>query len=165
MGSHPNMAYLLLFILPLLVVGSSVYKQAENGTRTPSWVDVCDGSYLFSEDRRTWSEANGECELYGGHLIQIDDMEENYCILDYAHEQGLPADWYWHSGNDEASEGVYRQHDGSHILWQPIWYHNQPAGGRSDNCLHVCLAEDERVGKWSDHGCSNLWHYICERVV
>merc|ERR1712156_1368644 len=48
---------------------------------TPSWVEACNGTYLFSEDKKTWSDAYGECELYGSHLVQIDGLAEKFCLL------------------------------------------------------------------------------------
>merc|ERR1712107_800319 len=77
---------------------------------TPSWAEACNGSYLFSEDKKTWNDAYGECELYGSHLVQIDGLAENFCLLKYAHAEGLSGAgdsyWYWHSANDIMAEGV-----------------------------------------------------------
>merc|ERR1712107_337538 len=75
---------------------------------TPPWVEACNGSYLFSEDKKTWNDAYGECELYGSHLVQIDGLAENFCLLKYAHAEGLPADRYWHSANDNMAEAYLR---------------------------------------------------------
>merc|ERR1712192_170834 len=73
---------------------------------TPSWVEACGGTYLFSEDKKSWTNAYGECEFYGSHIAQIHGLEENFCLLEYAHSKGLPAYYYWHSGNDILSEGI-----------------------------------------------------------
>merc|ERR1712107_919613 len=55
---------------------------------TPSWVNICGGTYLFSEDVKSWDDAYGQCELYDAHLWQIDNLAENFCLLDYAHTMG-----------------------------------------------------------------------------
>merc|ERR1712080_79905 len=93
---------------PLLLLSflSAVLSVPLGQELTPSWVQVCGGTYLFSEDKKSWDDAYGECELYGSHLAQIDGIEENFCLLEYAHTEGLPADWYLHSANDISSEGV-----------------------------------------------------------
>ena len=36
-----------------------------------------------------WYEASGECELYGGWLVALGSMEEQNCILKYAHDNGF----------------------------------------------------------------------------
>merc|ERR1712192_44229 len=130
---------------------------------TPSWVKACNGSYLFSEDKKTWNDAYGECELYGGHLVQIDGLAENFCLLKYAHAEGLPADWYWHSANDIVAEGVWEQYDGQLVLWTPWWAHEHPSGGTGHNCGVVGLSTDRYAGQWASATCTNSYHYICER--
>merc|ERR1712037_476997 len=114
-------------------------------------------------DTKTWYDAKINCELYGSHLLQIDSLTENYCILDYAHKQGKTNTW-WHSGNDIDSEGVFRQADGELIVWTPpFWGYNEPNGGTGENCLVVCLDSNEYAGKWWDAPCTLNYHYICER--
>merc|ERR1711990_310894 len=133
---------------------------------TPSWVNICGGAYLFSEDTKSWNDAYGECELYGSHIAQIDGFEENFCLLEYAHTKGLPAGWYWHSGNDILSEGVWRQYDEQMILWSPWWENGGGGGngGRGQNCALLNLDEGAYAGEWADNPCtSDVWHYICER--
>merc|ERR1712037_220965 len=130
---------------------------------TPSWVEACNGSYLFSEDKKTWNDAYGECELYGGHLVQIDGLAENFCLLKYAHAEGLAADWYWHSANDLMAEGVWEQYDGQLLLWTPWWAHEQPSGGTGRNCGVVGLSTDRYAGQWVSAICATSYHYICER--
>merc|ERR1719470_202820 len=128
--------------------------QAEQEEKGPQWVDICGGSYLFSEDKKSWSDAVDQCELYFSHLVQIDSMVENFCLLDYAHTKA-DTNFYWHSGNDIESEGVYRQGDGQLLDWQPLWYAgDDPNQGTAANCLGVWLATDANSGKWWDNTCS-----------
>ena len=59
--------------------------------------------------------------------------------------------------------GVYRQYDGSLLLWTPFWYGGQiEPTGAGQNCLMVRLATD-LAGQWFDEPCMNARHYICER--
>merc|ERR1719204_2165155 len=90
-----------IFVLILLNSASSVPLHKE---KTPSWVNICGGTYLLAEDLKSWDDAYGQCELYDAHLLQIDNLAENFCLLDYAHTMGYDAD-FWHSANDKDSEG------------------------------------------------------------
>jgi hypothetical protein len=133
----------------------------------PSWVKTCGGTYLFSQDKTSWSEAYAECELYGGHIAQIDGFEENFCLLEYAQKERLPFAWYWHSGNDISSEGVWRQYDNQMILWSP-WFWDGRNGGRASNCAVVDLSEGDNAGEWGDAPCTHATKahpYICERAT
>merc|ERR1711962_1303045 len=103
--------------------------------------------------------------LYGGSLVEIRSKEMNYCILGYAHSKALPADWYWHSGNDIDNEGMYRYNRagdfppiaGDLILWSPIaWDVGRPQGGTAENCLLVRLSSDGYAGQWADFPCTYL---------
>jgi len=113
----------------------------------------------------SWFEAKGQCELYGdgSHLAQIDDMTENFCLLEYVNGQEMEGTYYWHSGNDIDSEGVYKQADGEYISWQPIWHAGAPEGSTEENCLGVFLGTYAYSGQWTDGPCTAGLPYICER--
>merc|ERR1712098_206215 len=134
---------MLPFLLLLTVVSAA---KLQDKAVVPHWEAACNTSLLFSEKLETWEEASGECELYGGNLVQIRSMEMNYCILRHAHDKALPAYWYWHSGNDIDEEGVYRYN-----------------GGRSCNCMVLGLSSGENAGLWADIPCNSLRRYICQR--
>merc|ERR1712141_146747 len=81
-----------LGILSLTVSGSSL----------PGWEELqCEGrhKYLFSDVRLTWQDAREECELYGGWLLSINTMQEQNCLVRFAHSSGLHTGWFWHDGN------------------------------------------------------------------
>eukprot|EP00091_Calanus_sinicus_P002434 TRINITY_DN12476_c0_g1_i1.p1 TRINITY_DN12476_c0_g1~~TRINITY_DN12476_c0_g1_i1.p1 ORF type:complete len:146 (-),score=21.52 TRINITY_DN12476_c0_g1_i1:3-440(-) len=121
--------------------------EAEHQEKSPHWVDVCGGSYLFSEDRKSWADAVDQCELYFSHLVQIDSLAENFCLLEYAHTQGIAA-MFWHSGNDIVSEGVFRQGDGEMLDWQPLWVDEDPNQGTAETVLGCILIYPNMRGKW-----------------
>merc|ERR1712004_810458 len=75
-----------MFLLILFTTASYV---TPNKGKTPSWVNICGGTYLFSEDLQSWDDAYGQCELYDAHLWQIDNLAENFCLLDYSHTMGF----------------------------------------------------------------------------
>merc|ERR1711962_1107649 len=150
---------LVLLLIPLI---SAASLQERGGGVTPHWEEICNTSLLFSEDTKSWYDATEFCELLGGNLVEIRSMEMNYCILHHAHHKGLPADWYWHSGNDIDDEGVYRYNRagdfppiaGDLILWNPYYYAGRPNGGRGENCLEVKLTSDAWAGQWADCPCT-----------
>merc|ERR1712080_14548 len=166
MGNHMKTfaSATLTAMHPLLLLSflSAVLSVPLGQELTPSWVQICGGTYLFSEDKKSWDDAYGECELYGSHLAQIDGIEENFCLLEYAHTEGLPADWYLHSANDISSEGVWRQYDGQMVLWSP-WWQNGKNGGRTENCAVIAFSEGTNAGDWEDAPCTSGYRYICER--
>merc|ERR1719260_370819 len=161
------MLFLVLFTISSLQLLVNADTDQDN---SPHWVDICGGSYLFSEDTKNWNDASDMCLLLGSHLLQIDNLTENYCLLEYAHKQGIDSDvGWWHSGNDIEAEGVWRQADGELILWTPYWgdygsdHSHQPDQGTAANCLGFTLSTDRNAGKWFDGPCSVLHYYICER--
>merc|ERR1712012_53547 len=81
MGTSTQTTMKLILATPVIVALASSTPLTRE--LTPSWVEACDGTYLFSEDKKTWSDAYGECELYGSHLVQIDGLAENFCLLKY----------------------------------------------------------------------------------
>merc|ERR1712004_916513 len=156
--SHPLCSF-------FFALASSV---SQNKDQTPSWVNVCGGNYLFSEEKKSWDGAFGQCELYGAHLWKIDDIAENFCLLDYAHRMGYNR-IYWHSANDQESEGVWRQADGTPLSWSPWWTAPQgmqgdPQGGKAENCAFVHLDDGAYAGQWSDITCNGEYYYVCERA-
>ena len=61
------------------------------------------GKTIFEENVvlifcRSWFEAMEECELYGGHLVDIRSRKEQNCLMRYGQSVDLN-DWYWHDGS------------------------------------------------------------------
>jgi len=159
--------YLFCPFCPFFVASS--VSATENQQQTPSWVNICGGTYLFSEDIKTWEDAKGNCELFGAHIVQIDNIAENFCLLDHAHTMGYSTS-YWQSANDNVVEGVWRQWDGTLLSWSPWWgaysLHpetTEPSGGEAENCAEVFFGPGIYAGKWDNAPCSAQVHYICER--
>merc|ERR1711988_147535 len=163
---QPNM--FSLWILSLLGSLSSTPLSPEplSQEQVPSWVNICGGRYLFSEDTKPWLEAEGQCELYSGHLLQINTREENFCLQEEFLRLWQPEVdiSFWHSANDNTTEGVWRQWDGRMVPWTPYWSAatNEPNGGRSENCGGVSFGPGELAGKWWSHFCYEPYKYICE---
>ena len=55
--------------------------------------------YLFSDTTHTWDEALVECELYGGWLVNIGSVQEQNCLMKFAHSAvEMVNKWYWTDG-------------------------------------------------------------------
>merc|ERR1711872_982460 len=103
--------------------------------------------------------AFGYCELFGGHLAKIDSLEENFCLLDYSHRQGIGhGQIFWDSANDKMSEGVWRHFDNQLLSWTP-WWNAGPPGDTSLNCGVFSTG----TGRWDDVSCTTSLNYICEK--
>merc|ERR1711962_1654901 len=153
-----------IFVFMFFTLASSAPLDKD---QTPSWVTICGGTYLFSEDSKSWDDAFGQCELYDAHLWQIDNLAENFCLLDYANRMGH-GNWLWHSANDKESEGLWRQADGTLLSWSPWWAalkgdQGEPNGGKAENCAYVYLDEGTVAGQWFDATCTEAKYYVCER--
>ena len=61
---------------------------------------------MFSDLTHTWADSRGECELYGGWLVQINNLKEFNCLMRYGQKEGLDND-YWTDGNDVENTGVW----------------------------------------------------------
>ena len=61
--------------------------------------------YFFSNETKKWEDAHGWCLKLDGYLLELDDREEQNCLLKYAKKkfnttESIHDGWYWHSGKD-----------------------------------------------------------------
>ena len=66
-----------------------------------------------------WEDSRGECELYGGWLVQINDLKEYNCLLRFGVKEGMSA-WFWTDGNDLENTWVWTHaYDNSDVIFFP----------------------------------------------
>merc|ERR1719410_2187525 len=91
-------------LLSILLVGVHC-----SSSTLPEWKDLeCQPGhkYLFSDITHNWEDSMGECELYGGWLVQINDLKEYNCLLRYgAKEIANEYLWFWTDG--KSVDGVW----------------------------------------------------------
>merc|ERR1739842_211375 len=154
----PSSSQKMLFLVLLSVFSLEFLVRADmDQDNSSQWVNVCGGSYLFSEIKENWNDARDRCLLCGSHLLQG---------LHPAPSPNQSVGW-WHSGNDKEREGVYRQADGEPILWMPYWHGtDEPNGGVVENCLGLYMGVSPvspgasyGAGKWFDAPCSAVKAY------
>ena len=44
------------------------------------WQNIVHGCYRVSTNELAWWDAEEQCETYGGHLVKIDDEEEQQAL-------------------------------------------------------------------------------------
>ena len=81
--------------------------------------------YFFLHKTMTWHDAKAHAESLGGHLVTINNNDENDFLLDLEEKQGLAGDEFWIGLTDEAVEG-----DFAWVTGEPLdytnWYPGQP---------------------------------------
>lgn len=105
----------------------------------------------------TWHDAQAQCESLGGHLIYIDDEEENdFASLFLTFEVGI----FWIGATDEQQEGNWRWADGSEVA-AAFWTEGEPNNyGGGENAAaggHI-----NGVCRWNDLPADELHVFICE---
>lgn len=115
--------------------------------------DVYNGHTYYLLDAATWNDSEAAAVALGGHLVRIDDQNENAFvaqrfgpgILDFTNRGGL-----WIGLTDQAQEGTFVWADGTPLgAGYTNWYANEPS-----DCFPVpgggCLSEDfVHLGWWS----------------
>jgi hypothetical protein len=114
----------------------------------------------------SWHDAKKRCEELGGHLVIIDNEDEQKWILVLLGRSGLTvnnsnSDWdcVYLGASDEANEGKWTWIDGSPVKYQR-WGPKQPDNyKRASHFLSICI---HRGGMWDDCGVVGGLGFICE---
>ncbi|XP_049717122.1 C-type lectin domain family 10 member A-like isoform X7 [Elephas maximus indicus] len=121
------------------------------------WVEHEGSCYWFSHSKKSWSEAEGYCQLSGAHLVVINSLEEQNFVQDY-----IGSFESWIGLNDP--EGVWKWVDGTDYDTNfKNWDENQPDDwdghglGGGEDCAHI-----QTSGKWNDNVCQRPFHWVCE---
>merc|ERR1719347_1817834 len=119
--------------------------------------------YLFSDLKLGWYESKQECELYGGHLVQLDSTLEQNCLLRYARSIER-LDFFWTDANDIDEEGFYvHATNDQDIEFQPRW---EPSlGGNDEDGIMFSTLLSEYAGTWVDARLTDQGYFICEGLI
>lgn len=129
--------------------------------------------YKVFKETLSWHDAKKRCEEVGGHLVIINDAEEQAFVVELLGRNGMPVDslqnrdWtgVWIGATDEAKEGEWKCVDGS-----PLAYANwaqeghglkQPNGGPGS---HYPALGIHYGGTWDDRASPDRHSkaFICE---
>ena len=109
-------------------------------------------------DGPTWEEAEANAQELGGHLVTINDAEENQWLVD-----NFPNDpffyTYWIGLNDEKQEGIYEWSSGQssdYVNWRSVSGPNRnPSDLSSEGPSYVEFQvndiNESKAGEWNDH--------------
>ena len=119
------------------------------GPAIPPGCDAMRGAscYAFPAESLEWAAAEESCVAWGGHLVTVDDADEDAFVL--------AGGASWIGLNDRASEEDFIWADGS-----PLVYSNwtaPPERSPPDDCVATSAAG------WSVVRCSLVRRYACER--
>ncbi|WP_414837741.1 DUF2341 domain-containing protein [Candidatus Nanosalina sp. VS9-1] len=116
------------------------------------WTRIDEVCYNESESTQSWTNGVDYCKAQGGHIVTINDAEENDAI-----NQEFGGD-LWIGYNDRASEGNFEWENGSSSYVN--WGSNEPNNQNGEDC-----AEMYSGGKWNDYQCSNSAEQtvLCEK--
>eukprot|EP00092_Neocalanus_flemingeri_P105854 GFUD01135747.1.p1 GENE.GFUD01135747.1~~GFUD01135747.1.p1 ORF type:complete len:118 (+),score=11.44 GFUD01135747.1:56-409(+) len=78
---------------------------------------VCSSFWLGMCGGRT--EANGICQRHGGHLLHIDNIQENNCLMKEAMSRKKHGLW-WHNANDRQASPLFRWTTG---IFAFVWHY------------------------------------------
>lgn len=129
--------------------------------------------YKVIRETLAWHDSKKRCEELGGHLVIINDKEEQSFVVELLGRNGMPVDsrqnkdWtaVWIGATDEAKEGEWKWVDGS-----PLAYANwaqeghglkQPNGGPGS---HYPALSIHYGGTWDDRSSADRYAkaFICE---
>ena len=110
----------------------------------------------------------GECVLYGGWLVQINDLKEYNCLLRYGAKE-FKHEWFWTDGKS-VDEVWTHATDGTDVSFFP------PRIGCGANISNKGDAfifhlggnspeTPERRGNYCDEPSSYPWKFICEAEI
>ena len=106
-----------------------------------------------------------ECVLYGGWLLQINDLKEYNCLLRYGGRE-LEADgWFWTDGKSVHEVWTHAM-DGTDVTFFP------PRIGcgldishEGDAFLFLGRKSPHNRGNYCDEPSSHAWKFICEAEI
>lgn len=130
-------------------------------TKTPTGFELVGGRFVkhFTE-KKTWGEAEAECQKHGAHLITVEDNVTTEWIKKVDVE-------VWIGANDMEKEGKWVWVDKTPVV-NFKWDIMQPDSGYgmiNEDCLvsnHNAKINWLYRGKWGDKSCNRHFSFICE---
>ncbi|KAM9142551.1 C-type lectin domain family 4 member K-like [Pangshura tecta] len=120
--------------------------------------------YYFSQERKSWDEAERFCVSQDSHLTSVSSQAEQEFLSKEA--QG---DAHWIGLTDRQTEGSWRWADGTEYradASRGFWEENQPDnhdpkkdGG--EDCVHT---EPRKRNLWNDANCTLPFRWICKQA-
>jgi len=122
------------------------------------WEKNGEHCYLWSTDKKTWTDAEDFCRKEGGHLASVHSNATFDFLWEGINRTGLPIAWL--GGNDLEVEGTWKWVDCS--PWNlTFWARGEPSnGGGVEDCLVLGTWY-----KWNDGKCGSKLGFVCSKSI
>ena len=108
--------------------------------------------YAMTNISSSWEAVEAEAAAVGGHLVTINDLEEN----DWLQQTLSPFGEFWIGLNDQDVEGTFIWSSGE-VADYENWLGGQPAGGTNENFVVM-----RRDGLWDDRHTTTMLRGLIE---
>ena len=123
------------------------------------WDRFLDHCYKIIYERKTWDEANENCQNIDSSLLEIDSNEEFQFILDtYTGEY-----YIWVGAHDREQEGQFIWQHSKQPVQKDLWALYQPNNYHGNE--HCALLSRYPAGKLHDETCSRRIYFVCEKNI
>ncbi|XP_031442016.1 asialoglycoprotein receptor 1-like [Clupea harengus] len=134
------------------------------------WANNSGRCYLFSSTNKTWSQSRDHCITLGGHLVIVNNQEEQSFLSQSAIE-----DFYWIGLNDLETEGQWIWVDSTPLneTGAVFWLKrsdkpdepDEPDNWMGENSSGEDCGVVSKIGEWFDNSCNKLFTFVCERPL
>ena len=133
------------------------------------WEKKADRCYLWTNDRKTWFEAENYCRSLGGHLASVTSQDVHTYMMGKQKRV-----WIGGTNLDDQGMGEWVWTDCSVWGFLSGWKRgepsgNQPQNGNPENCLEYfpTLIETDSSVKylWNDKHCHHQQEFVCAKNV
>ncbi|XP_061472582.1 low affinity immunoglobulin epsilon Fc receptor-like isoform X2 [Rhineura floridana] len=135
----------------------ALHKMNDSACRVcpEGWLLSSGQCYHFQVQNTHWSFAKKSCEDQGGHLVVINDLQEQSFLRSNTKQNN-----YWIGLSDMLSEGTFVWVDSSPVSFTS-WNPREPNNaGQGEDCVIMTPS-----GRWQDRECgSDIDGYICEKT-
>jgi len=129
------------------------------------WEKNGEHCYLWSTDKKTWTDAEDFCRKEGGHLASVHSNATFDFLWEGINRTGLPTAWL--GGNDLEVEGTWKWVDCS--PWNlTFWARGEPNNGVGEDCLHLVFnltTQAHLNHKWNDVSNGYKQGFVCSKSI
>ncbi|XP_052762380.1 perlucin-like protein [Mya arenaria] len=133
-----------------------VFINAKN-TCDDGWIGYRGSCYLFGHGLHTFTSAEQYCRQHNGHLVHVNNIEENAFLKDQMRDRKDQPRWL--GITDEGSEGVWHWFD-TNTLAEFKDFH--PGDGGNHNIEDCAFFSNGYDYQWADVACSGNVLPLCE---
>uniref|UniRef100_A0A3Q2EAN7 C-type lectin domain-containing protein n=1 Tax=Cyprinodon variegatus TaxID=28743 RepID=A0A3Q2EAN7_CYPVA len=160
-----NLKKIYLYIVSFLLIFKSAFGGLTHSQCREGWREYEDKCYFFSNDTKSWEEANAYCIEHTSHLMSIQDIHERVRMQTQVRlwvRTQIGTEIFWIGLNDKIVEGVWEWSDGKPFIeYLSYWMSGQPDNWNDEDCGELV---GESFGQWNDENCNSKRKYICKYI-